>query len=100
MMDVKSRPSSHSIPDFFRPVLWSYDFLSLDALKDKKTIIVNTINYGDWRHWRWVAEQYGEDGVREILVSIPFSTIRPPALKLASIVFSFTDFNYAPRGTQ
>lgn len=88
------------LPDFFRPILWSYNFSSIDSEKDKKTIIVNAINYGDLKHWKWVKENYGAEPVRQILGNITATELRPPALRLASIIFSVKNFNYAPRGAK
>jgi hypothetical protein len=35
-----------TLPQTFRPLLWSYDFSRIDPLKHKKTIIVQALNYG------------------------------------------------------
>ncbi len=92
--------AAHSLPDFFRPLMWSYDFNSLDLEKNKKTIIVNTINYGDLKHWRWIAKHYGKNRIKEVLGAIPAQELRNRARKLASLIFSLQDFNYAPRGAK
>lgn len=86
------------LPDFFRPILWSYDFSAIDPAKDKKTIIINTINYGDLVHWRWIGEYYGQEEIKKILERVPASEIRPRVLKLASLFFYLDNLNYAPRG--
>ena len=86
------------LPEFFKPILWSYNFPAIDSEKNKKVIIVNTINYGDLKHWRWLMQHYGEDTIKEILEQIPSSEIRPRALRLAAAIFSIKNFNYAPRG--
>lgn len=88
------------LPDLFKPLLWSYDFSTIDSDKDKKTIIVNVINYGDLLHWRWIAQYYGREMIKEILGSLPASELRPRARNLAALLFSITSFNYAPRGAQ
>lgn len=85
------------IPDFFQPILWSYDFNALDAYKNRKTIILSTINYGKWKHWRWIAERYGEDGVASLIASQPESAFRKPALSLARIIFRIEKQNHAFR---
>jgi hypothetical protein len=87
------------VPETFRSILWSYDFDRIDPLKHQKTIIVQAINYGTFAHWRWLAQRYGRDAVREVLSTIPASEIRPRARRLASLVFDIDRFNYAPRGT-
>lgn len=92
--------NSHQIqglPDFFRPLFWSYKFESLDLEKNKKTIIVNTINYGDLRHWRWIVNHYGKESVKKILETIPATELKKRTARLAEILFDVR-LNYAPRG--
>jgi hypothetical protein len=88
-----------TLPETFRPLLWSYDFARIDPLKHKKTIIVQALNYGTLAHWRWLVTSYGREGVRDVLKHIPVSEIKPRSLRLASLVFGVEHFNYAPRGT-
>lgn len=85
-------------PEFFRPILWSYDFNNINPQKDKKTIIVNAINYGNLNHWRWLVQYYGKNEIKKILSKIPVTEIRPRVLKLTSIIFNIKNFNYASRG--
>lgn len=85
------------LPQIFKPLLWSYEFSTFDPDKQRKTIVINTINYGDLRHWRWIAGYYGKDTVREVLERIPADALRPRARKLASLLFSIRAFNHAPR---
>lgn len=87
-----------NIPDFFQPILWSYDFGALDTEKHRRTIVVQTINYGRWKHWRWITERYEKEGVAEMIASEPASAFRPPALFLAKILFSVQKHQYALRG--
>ena len=87
------------VPETFQPILWSYDFDRIDPVKHQKTIIVQAINYGTFQHWRWLAQHYGNDTVREVLSTIPATEIRQRAGHLASLVFGIDRFNYAPRGT-
>lgn len=86
------------LPEIFKPLLWSYRFSALDPQRQKKTVIVQTINYGDLRHWRWIVDFYGKEEVRRVLASIPASELRLRARKLAALIFSITAFNHAPRG--
>ncbi len=80
--------------------MWSYNFSAINIEKDKKTIIVNAINYGDLRHWKWIKEAYGQKEVQKILSDISVTELRPRVLKLASLIFSIKNFNYAPRGAK
>ena len=88
-----------TLPETFRPLLWSYDFSRIDPLKHKKTIILQALNYGTLAHWRWLVQSYGREGVRDVLTHVPASEIKPRSLRLASLVFDVERFNYAPRGT-
>ncbi len=87
------------LPETFRTLLWSYDFLRIDPLRHKKTIIVQTLNYGTLSHWRWLIEGYGREGVQDVVARIPATELRPHSLRLASLLLGVDRFNYAPRGT-
>jgi hypothetical protein len=45
-----------TVPEIFRPILWSYDFDRIDPVKHRKTLIVQAINYGSLAHWRWLRQ--------------------------------------------
>ena len=87
------------LPETFRPILWSYDFDRLDPVKHRKMIIIQAINYGTFAHWRWLTQQYGGDGVRQVLSLAPATEIKPRARRLAALMFGVDQFNYAPRGS-
>lgn len=96
----KKTISKKPLPKFFEDILWSYDFASINPDKDKKLIIINAINYGNFDHWRWLALHYGKGAIKEILEKSLATEIRPQARKLASIIFSVKKFNYVPRGVK
>ena len=85
------------IPSFFSSILWSYPLALLDPYKDMRVIIVQTINYGEWRHWQWILRIYGRAGVQKIVESIPASEFRPGALVLAKLFFGIKKMRYASR---
>jgi hypothetical protein len=87
------------LPETFRPLLWSYDFNRMDPERNRKTIIVQAINYGILAHWRWLVQRYGRDALRQLLTAVPATGLRPQARQLASLIFGIERFNYAPRGT-
>ena len=74
--------------------MWSYNFDKIDSEKDKKTIIVNTINYGDLKHWQWLNKTYGTKEIGNILCKIPATELRKRARELAKIIFNIKKFNY------
>ena len=88
-----------TLPEYFKTVLWSYDFDAIDPVKDKKTIIINAINYGDLRHWKWLVGFYGKEAVTEVLKRSPWTEIRPRVRNLVSILFSINNFNYETRSS-
>lgn len=92
------KDKNNKLPLFFKPILWSYDFNSIDTEEDKRVIIINAINYGDLKHWRWITKNYGKKNVKEMLMKIPFTEIRARVVPLVSIIFSINKFNHALRG--
>lgn len=86
------------LPDYFDEILWSYDSFRLDTEEDRRLIIINTINYGDLEHWKWVSDHYGKDAVKDVLTTVPIDQLRKKVRSLASIVFEVEEFNNAPRG--
>lgn len=91
---------TNSLPEFFKPLMWSYDFNSLDLNKNKKSIIINTINYGDLKHWRWIINYYGKNEIKNVLQNIPAWELRNRVRKLVSLIFSLQNLNYASRGVK
>jgi len=87
------------IPDYFKPLFWSYNFSKLDLVKDKKTIIIQAINYGDLKHWKWLVDKYGQEEIRSILQIVPATEIRDRVKNLITIMFNISNFNYAPRSS-
>jgi len=85
------------LPEFFSPLLWSYDFSSIDVEGDKQRIIINTINYGQWKHWQWIVNYYGEENIKQFIEDTPISEFRPRALKLISILLGIKDLKYESR---
>ncbi|MFH1175658.1 MAG: hypothetical protein V1698_02965 [bacterium] len=97
MKNLNFHTEDIQLPDFFKPILWSYDFSAMNPKKQSKTIIINAINYGNLNHWRWIIKYYGKDKIKEILQKIPTTEIKPKTRRLAEIIFSIDKFNYVPR---
>src|SRR5579862_5068954 len=97
----QSRSSSHyqHLPNSLRRLFWSYQFEVLEQVRDEKTIIVQLINYGSLKHWRWLVSAYGAAEVKRVLQLIPATEIKPRTRVLASLVFSIPSWRYAHRGT-
>ncbi len=88
------------LPSFFKSLFWSYKFSSIDPEENKRTVIVNTINYGNWKHWKWLAEYYGKKRLRESIENIPVSEFRTGSLQLISLLLNIKKMKYASRGAQ
>ena len=97
--EQKSPQAAVQLPSFFHPLLWSYDISRIDLERDKKTIIINALNYGDLKHWQWLVSFYGANGVREIITHIPETELRPRVRRLVALMFNIDEFNHARRGT-
>lgn len=89
----------NTIPNFFKPLLWSFDFAKINPEKHKKTLIINAINYGDLKHWQWLNKTYGTREIRDILCKIPATALRKRVRELAKIIFNIKKFNHALRSS-
>ena len=94
---MRAKTKNSKIPLFFKPLFWSYKFSSIDPRKNKRTIIINTVNYGQWEHWIWVLKFYGKENVKNIIEEIPQTEFRAPALKLISLLLGIKKLKYASR---
>ena len=88
------------LPEYFKYLLWSYKFSLVDPEQDKERIIINTVNYGQWRHWQWLVNYYGKERLREIIENIPASEFRKEALKLISLLLGIKKMKYVSRGAK
>src|SRR5438552_3063227 len=86
-----------SLPTFFKPIFWSYDFPQLDPEADKQTIILQAINYGDLEHWHWILQHYGKRLIRQVIETVSITELRPHVRKLAFLIFSPRFLHDAPR---
>jgi len=94
---METKTKDLNFPLFFKPLFWSYNFGSIDPQRDKKKIISNTINYGEWKHWIWIIRFYGKNEVKRIIEQTPRTEFRAPALKLISLLLEIKDLKYASR---
>lgn len=96
---IKTRTKRQKLPDDFKPLMWSYDFSKVDPDRDKETIIINTINYGFWRQWKWLADYYGRQRLKKVISEIPKSEFRNyRALSLISLILGIQKMKYENRG--
>lgn len=94
---MAGKTKNSKLPLFFESLFWSYKFSSIEPERDKKRIIINTVNYGRWKHWFWLFNHYGEKEVKRIIEEIPKTEFREPALKLISLLLGIKKLKYASR---
>jgi len=92
------RKKKTKLPKDFKPLLWSYDFSKIDPEEDIERIIINTVNYGDWKHWQWLVKNYGKERIKKFIENTPASEFRKRSLRLASLLLKIKKIKYASRG--
>lgn len=98
-MTIPPTPSGR-LPDSFRSLLWGLKWDELDVEDDKEDIIVNAINEGSLREWRWLVATYGKDAIRHVLENRLASEFHPESRNLAKLFFSVTSFRHARHSAQ
>ena len=97
MKKISNGVKKQKLPKDFKPLLWSYKFSEIDPERDKQTIIVNVVNYGNWRQWQWIIKTYGRKEVKRLLVNTPMSVFFQRPLNLISLLLGIRKFKYACR---
>jgi len=67
------KSSATKLPQFFKPLFWWCHFSSISPQEYKKTIIVQTLNYGAQKHLNWIIKRYGEREIKKIVEDMPES---------------------------
>lgn len=70
----------------------------MDPTEHQKTVIVNTVNFGNLHHWKWIKECYGTPAIQTTLQTVPTTELRPPAKKLAEVLFHIEIPAHVSRG--
>jgi len=55
------------VPRQFQRVLWSYDISKMDLEEDKKEIITQVLNYGDWEDLKLLYKLYPEKEIKKVV---------------------------------
>lgn len=97
---IKAVGCLSKLPQNFKPLFWSYNFLTIDPERNIERIIINTINYGRWEHWQWIFRHYGIKKVKEIIEDTSVSEFRQRALKLVSLLLKIKKIKYASRSAK
>lgn len=58
----------NKIPKFLQSTLWSYDLNQLDLKGDRKLVITQVLNYGDWKDLKWLYSVYTEKDIKEVVL--------------------------------
>ena len=94
---MATKTKNSKLPIFFKPLFWSYKFSSVNPQQNQRTVVVNTINYGGWEHWKWIVKFYGKARLKKFIEETPRTEFRPPALKLISLLLGIKKMKYASR---
>lgn len=78
------------LPAFLKPLLWSYNFDSLDLEKHKKLIIGQVLNFGTKEATDWLFSYYGKNTIAEIASEIPKGGWDKKSLALWQLVLSIS----------
>jgi len=92
--------AKNTLPSSFKSLFWGYKFNSIDSVKSKRLIIINTLNYGNLEHWRWLVKEYGKENLRKTIINIPQSEFRKHVVELIKLLFNIKEFKYASRSAQ
>lgn len=84
-----------TIPDSFRPLLWSLRWESLDVWDDREDIIMAAFNEGRLEHIRWVIKTYGKNEIRDVLARRLATEFHPESRNLARVVIPGLVFRHA-----
>jgi len=58
---------SKKLPESFQRALWSYHINKIDLRKDKKEVITQVLNYGDWKDIKKLFRLYSEEDIKEVI---------------------------------
>ncbi len=54
-------------PRYISSCFWSYDVSTVDINKDKQFIVVQVLNYSDWRGVAWLFKFYSKSAIRKVV---------------------------------
>jgi len=77
-------------PEMFRPLLWGLKWSAIDIWEHRHDIILNTVNYGSLKHWRWIIRAYGKEEIRRVLQKRLVTEFHSGSLNLARVIFSLS----------
>lgn len=95
-----SSKNKKTLPRFFKPLFWGYRFSSIDPMNTKELIIVNTLNYGDLKQWKWLIKAYGKKNLKNTIKLIPQSEFRKQVIPLVKLLFNVDKFKYVSRSAK
>ena len=57
------------LPSFLQSCLWSYDLKQLDlhSPRDKKVIVTQVLDHGNWEQLQWLLANYSRADIKEVL---------------------------------
>jgi hypothetical protein len=64
---MTKKTKTKRIPKQFQRVLWSYDILKMDLEEDKREIITQVLNYGNWEDLKLLYKLYPEKEIKKVI---------------------------------
>ena len=55
------------LPESFQRALWSYDISKIDYKKDKREVITQVLNHGDWQDIKKLFGLYSEEEIKGVI---------------------------------
>lgn len=93
-MKQRDRKAKNTLPEMFRPLLWSLRWEEIDVEEDKEDIILAAVNEGRLDHWRWLIQAYGKEEIKRVLERRLVTEIHPESLNLAKLIFGVSKLRY------
>ena len=75
------------LPQKLQSALWSYNLADLDLKKDRRLIITQIFNRGDWEQVKWVASHYQWPEIEEVVSSPQRGCWMPDVLNYWTTIF-------------
>jgi hypothetical protein len=74
------------IPEEIKKFLWSYDIQSMDIEADKKIVIFNILNYGDFASMKWLFRTYTKEDIIHNANDFPETSWNKKSLNLWKVI--------------
>jgi len=87
-----------NLPKYFKWLFWWCNFSEINLKEDKERIVVQTLNYGQEKHLKWIIKNIEEQEIKKIIWDLAQSEFNKKALETISKVFKINKFRWKTRG--